>query len=183
MAKVLLTSEKFVKEHTNIDDNMSGAYLGPAIRETQDIELTMYLGANLVAKLQSLVEDGSISDTANTIYKAVLEQAQYFLAYGAISKVIPITSVKISNFGASQANDENIRTLGIEEIATVEGWYQRKADSYARKLLKFVLDNRQYIPEIDETCACGMKAHLTSSASSGLWLGGPRGRIFRTPEC
>lgn len=183
MATVLLTSEKFVKSFTNIDDNLSAAYLVPAIRESQDIELTEYLGSSLVSKLQDLVSSGAISESANTIYKAVLDKVQYFLAYSAIAKVIPICGVKITNFGITQAQDENIRTLGVDDIPTAIGWYQRKADSYATDLLRFVLSVRNELPELNDSCCGQIRAHLTSSASSGLWLGGPRGKRIGTPKC
>lgn len=179
MNKILLTSEEFIKEHTSLSDNLSVAYLGPAIRETQDIDLTEILGQALVDKLCELVSAGTIDDAENATYKAVLDTAQYFLAYSSIAKVIPICSVKLDNFGATQAQDENIRTLGIEDIATVTGWYVKKSDSYARKLMKFILSVKNQIPELDE-CACdSIKAHLRSAASSGLWLGGYRGRKIR----
>lgn len=179
MATVLLTSEKFVKSFTNIDDNMSAAYLLPAVRESQDVELTIYLGNALVSRLKGLVQSGEIKQEGFEIYREILEKAQYFLAYSAIAKVIPIAGVKITNFGITQAQDENIRTLGVEDIPTVIGWYTKKADSYARELLRFVLSNKGSIPELDE-CACGqMKAHLNSSASSGLFLGGARGRRLK----
>lgn len=183
MSKILLTSENFVKSYTNIDDNLAAGYLSPAIRETQDVDLTQILGQRLVDKLCELVSAGTIDESANTIYKEVLDKAQFTLAYGAITKVIPITSVKISNLGPSQVNDENVRAVSLPEIDTLVGWYTRKFESYSRDLMRFVLSVKEYIPELDE-CACRqIKAHLNSAAASGLFLGGPRGRRFRTPEC
>lgn len=182
MATVLLTSEKFVKEKTNISDNISTAYLIPAIRETQDVDITLILGSALVAKLQALIADGTINADENIIYKNVLDKAQYPLAYGSIAKLIPIAGVKIDNFGINQAQDENIRALGVEDIATVIGWYTKKFDSYSRDLMRYVLSVKEFIPELDD-CTCGqIRAHLTSAATTGLFLGGMRGRILRTPK-
>ena len=179
MTRVLLSSENFIKEHTNIDDNMSGAYISPALRETQDVDLTEILGQALVEKLCELVSAGTIDDQENATYKAILDKCQYVLAYGTIVKIIPIASVKISNFGITQAQDDNIRSLGVSDIDTTMGWYQKKMDSYSRVLMKFVLSVKNQIPELDE-CACDtIKAHLRSAASSGLWLGGYRGRKVR----
>lgn len=181
--KILLCSETFIKEHTNLSDNLSGAYLGPAIRETQDIELTEYLGSALVEKLCELVSSGTITETANAKYKAILDQAQYFLAYSSIAKVIPICSIKLDNFGASQSQDENIRTLGIEDLSTVTGWYQKKADTYAKKLMRYVLSIKSEIPELNECAAGQIKSHLNSAASTGLFLGGNRGRKVGSGSC
>lgn len=183
MTKILLCSETFIKEHTNLSDNLSGAYLGPAIRETQDIELTEYLGSALVDKLCELVSSGTITETANAKYKAILDQAQYFLAYSSIAKVIPICSIKLDNFGASQSQDENIRTLGIEDLSTVTGWYQKKADTYAKKLMRYVLSVKSEIPELNECAAGQIKSHLNSAASTGLFLGGNRGRKVGGGSC
>ncbi len=179
MAKILLTSENFVKGYTNISDNLAAGYLGPAIRETQDVDLTEILGSALVDKLCELVSAGTIDEPENAIYKEVLSHSQFVMAYGAIAKVIPITAVKIDNFGPSQSNDDNIRPVSISDISTIIGWYTRKFESYSRDLMRYVLSVKEQIPELDE-CSCNrIKAHLNSAAASGLFLGGPRGRRLK----
>lgn len=173
---VLLTSENFVKSISNLDDNVQGSYLGPAIREAQEVDLESILGYKLTKKLQDLVSEGSIESEENAHYKELLDKAQYFLAYSAIVKIILICSVKLSNFGASQANDENIKTLDLEEVLKLQDIYQNKADFYCKMLQKFILDNSEHFPELSENGKYETKANLYSAASSGVFLGGQRGK-------
>ena len=170
----LLTSEDFVKSMTNISDNVQGSYIGPAIRESQDVDFQGIVGTALYKKLQELVEDGSIENDENAKYKELLDTAQYFLAYSAIVKIILLTSVKLDNFGASQATDDNIKSLDLEEVLKLQGIYQSKADFYAKRLQKYLSDNADFFPEL---CEQGdVKANLYSAASTGLFLGGQRGK-------
>lgn len=173
---VLLTSEEFVKSISNLDDNVQGSYLGPAIREAQEVDLESILGYKLMKKLQDLVSGGTIEQESNIHYKELLDKAQYFLAYSAIVKIILICSVKISNFGASQASDENIKTLDLNEVLKLQDIYQNKADFYAKMLQEYILNNKGYYPELSENNCYETQANLYSAASSGVFLGGQRGK-------
>lgn len=173
---VLLTSEDFVKSISNLDNNVQGSYLAPAIREAQEIDLESILGYKLMKKLQDLVSSGTITSQENIKYKELLDKSQYFLAYTAIVKIILICSVKLSNLGASQANDDNIKTLDLNEVLQLQDIYQNKADFYAKMLQKFILDNTDSFPELTENNRFETKANLYSAASSGVFLGGERGK-------
>ena len=69
MKDVLLISESFIKNITNLSDNLSGKLLFPAIRESQEIGLREILGDDLLDKLKSLVEQNTINDKSNQKYK------------------------------------------------------------------------------------------------------------------
>ena len=89
-------------------------------------------------------------------------------------------SYKVDNFGVSRTTDENQMYASFDEVAKQQFYYQAKADSCAAGLQRWILDNAKEIPELDE-CACNrVRANLTSAASCGVWLGGPRG--YRKPD-
>lgn len=171
---ILLTSEDFVKSMTNISDNLQGSYLGPAIREAQDVDYQAIVGTSLYKKLQELVEEDTINDEANGKYKELLDNSQYFIAYSAIVKIILLASVKLDNFGASQATDDNIKALSLEEVLKLQNIYQSKADFYAKRLQKYLCENEDFFPELGNSG--DVKPNLYSAASTGLFLGGQRGR-------
>lgn len=176
MKNILLTNEEFVKSITNISDNISGKYLFPAIKEAQNEDLKSVLGTILINKLKLLVADGSISNEENKKYKDLLDECQYYLAYCAISKLVLMTSYKLSNFGISTTNDEHIVSPSLNEILTMKDLYINKADWYKYNLQLFLLDNREDYPELTDCDCKAIRSNLWSAASSGLFLGGRRGK-------
>lgn len=183
MAEYLLTSEKFVKETSNISDNVAGKYILPSIREAQEIKLKSILGSCLLSALKTMGSNGTLNATGNEAYKELVDQCQYFLAYSAIVELLPRVSYKVGNFGVSKSQDENLQVATQDEISKQEFFYQSKADYYALELQQWLLDNKASFPELSE-CQCGkIRSNLYSAATCGLWLGGPRGRILPSNRC
>ena len=178
MAEILLTSEKFVKSVTNISDNLDGKYLQAGIREAGEIYLENILGSSMLSALKAMVADRSINDEANAAYKQLLDVAQYFLAYTAIVQAMQFADYKIGNAGVVKTPDQNVVTATDEERDRKVEFYQAKADAYAFRLQKHVLNNSELFPELDE-CACeAIRSNLYSAATSGIFLGGARGKVI-----
>lgn len=184
MANVLLTSERFVKDATSISDNLAGKFLLPAIREAQEDRLRDVLGTCLLEKLKGLVATDPeshtrpIDDAANVNYKELLDRAQYFLAYAAASNACEKTAFKVANAGVVRSTDDHYQPAQTTDVSRERDYYTFKADSCLGVLQRWLLDNRAKFPELD-ACQCNqIRAHLRSAASSGLWLGGPRGKIL-----
>lgn len=176
MAEILLTSEKFVKSVTNISDNLDGKYLQAGIREAGDIYLENILGSCLLGALKAKVYDGSIQEAGNAAYKQLLDLAQYFLAYTAVVQAMQMTDYKIGNAGVVKTPDQNVVTATDEERDRKVEFYQAKADAHAFRLQKHVLNNCDLFPELD-ACACeAIRSNLFSAATSGIFLGGARGK-------
>lgn len=175
MSKVFLVDEGFVKGITNISDNMAGKLLYPAIQEAQDNGLQHILGTKLYNKLIELVDNDTIREDENEWYKELAKQCQYFLAYEALSNIIPLTAFKIDNAGISQVTDENMNPVNVQDIFSLQGFYRKKADYYAQLLQNFLLNNSTHYPELGNN-AHSIKTNLYSSASCGLFLGGMKGR-------
>ena len=95
MEKILLVSANFIKNISNISDNISGKLIEPAIWEAQNEGLRGILGDALVNRLEELVATDEINLEANVMYKTLLNKCQYFLAYTAISNICMLTAVKI----------------------------------------------------------------------------------------
>ena len=179
----LLTSEKFVKENTNISDNVAGKYIQSSIREAQEIKLKSILGSCLLSALKLMGTNGTLNAAGNEKYKELVDQCQYFLAYSAVVELLPRISYKICNFGVSKSQDENLQVATQDEIAKQEYFYQSKADFYALELQQWLLDNQSSFPELD-SCQCGkIRSNLYSAATCGLWLGGARGRVTPRNNC
>lgn len=179
MAKILLTSEDFVKSVTSVSANLAGKFLLPSIREAQDVKLRGILGDDLLATLEHAVQVKHIT----TPYQHLLDRCQYFLAYSAIVEVMDKVSYKISNFGVGKSTDENLQVASQDEIAKQKFYYQSKADSCALDLQNWLLQNKEDYPDLTE-CQCNkISAHLHTSASCGIFLGGARGKVIGGKCC
>ena len=175
MSNVLLISETYIKTNSALNDNLFGKFLTPAILEAQNINLQMYLGECLYKRILNVVADGSITASANESYKALLDDyIQPYLLYQIQANIVPVLNVKMANIGSVVSKDEYINTLSQGNIDLVQRDFQLKADFYAQRMLNFILNHSNEF-NLDE-CACKeLNAHLDSSASTTIWLGGYQG--------
>ena len=169
--KVLLVSPQFIKNFTNVSDNLSGKLLESAIWEAQNYGLRTVL--------EQLVNDNQVDAQGNEMYKELLSKIQYYLAYTAVSNVCMLTSVKIDNAGLERISDEHMEALDMDDSFRLSDYYQKKADFLCRQLQNYVLRNRAAFPELKECDCRSIRANLYSSATTGLWLGGLRGSRLR----
>lgn len=177
MAEILFSSEKFIKDVTNISDNLAGKFILPSLREAQDIKLQGILGSCLYNRLKEMIRNGELVSYPK--YKDLIDHCQYFLAYSTIVEVLGKVTYKIGNFGLAKSNDENLSVASAEELHQQEFYYQSKADSYCLELQRWILDNRSDYPELTD-CQCKkMESNLYSAATCGVWLGGRRGKMSR----
>lgn len=177
MKKIFLISPEFVKSFSNISDNLSDKYLMTSIAEATDIHYQKIVGSCLLKKLYDLIAENEIDNEENAIYKDLLDISKYFIVYKTIEQIIPIIAVKISNIGANQTNDVNANSLSFNDSMKVAENYHNKADFYALRLQEFLRENQSKIAELDCSCSCNkLGANITSTESSGIWLGGARGK-------
>ena len=183
MAEILLTGETFVKDVSSISDNVAGKYVRPSIREAQEVKYRGIVGDALLARLKELVASKDIDKPENGQYKDLLDRSQYFLAYSAIVEIAQKVTFKIANAGVVKTGDENMEVASQPDMGKVQAYYQAKADSECLTLQQWLLDNRRAFPELDD-CACRrIHSNLYSAATSGIFLGGPRGKSLGRGCC
>ena len=183
MNEVMLVSENYVRNLTNIDNNTQSKFLLSAIREAQEVQYQQVIGTKLLRKLKSLVDDDTINNTENIAYKDLIDNSQLFLAYQAVVELCLICSVKLSNGGLQQNSDENLSVLSVEETIQVKNLYQQKADFFRKRLMGYIIDHKSELPELNGNKFQDMYAELHSAASIGLWLGGKRGKYNGSKCC
>ena len=176
MNKILLVSEDFIKTNSALNDNLWGKFLLPAIREAQDINRQIYLGECLYKTILGMVADGSITASTNESYKALLDDyIQPYLLYQIQANIVPVLNVKMTNIGSVVSKDEYINTLSQGNIDLVQSDFQHKADFYAQSMLNFILNHSSEF-NLNECDCRSLRAHLDSSASTSIWLGGLSGQ-------
>ena len=176
MTNVLFISEDFIKTNSGLNDNLFGKSLLPAIRESQDIYLQQIIGSTLYKKLIDLVDSETIGDVENALYKELLDEyVRSYMLYQTIVQVIPVTNVKLSNYGTTLSDDQYLVNLSQGDAELIEKHYSILADFYARRLQEFILNHCNEL-NVD-VCTCeGIRANLKNAATCGIFLGGERGR-------
>lgn len=170
--EILLSSEAFVKTVTAISDNVAGKYILPSLRKAQEVALRGILGDALL----DVLKDKRRTGTLDGAYKALVDKAQYFLAYTAVVDIAQLVTYKVANFGVAKSTDDNLYTASEDELGKQLYYYQSEADAACLDLQNWILDNRASFPELTDNRCRHIRANLTSAASCGIWLGGPRGK-------
>ena len=183
MANVLLTNATYIKSLTNISDNVSEKYMFPSINESQEIDLKHVIGEALLEKLKQLVVNQTINDPENEIYKQLLQNCQFFIAYSVIAKLTMTLSYKLDNCGTYRTADENLTYSSMRDVQTMEEYYQNKADFFKLEVQNFCINNCSKLPELTQNQIHSIKSNLYSAETSGLFLGGGRGKVIRKPDC
>lgn len=177
MKNVYLVSEDTIKSNSELNDNIFGKTLGPAIRNAQEEKLLPIIGEALYDAILSKVADASIASTANTQYKALLDNwIQPFLIEEVLAEIIPILASKMGNLGVVHSKDEYVETLSSDEVERFRKYHQNRADFRCGRLQRYILDNRKLFKELDDNTCHQIKSSLHSAASTSLWLGGYRAR-------
>lgn len=172
---ILLTSEDNIKTYSSINDNVSGDYLLSAIAVAQRSGLEGIIGTALTNKLQELIGTDDILKNEYEHYKLLLDEyISDYLIYQSIVELIPIVSFKINNIGATKTDDEKNSLVTFNEVFKLKDYYQDKADYFAMRLQRFLIDNYSDYPELNDTAIKNIKANLNSAASCNIWLGGAR---------
>lgn len=177
--EIYLVSPEFIKRNTNLSSNIQDKFLLSAIREASDIDYQEMVGTALYERLKALVGNDEIANEEYVHYRQLLEISKYFLSYSVMSRVCVIASVKIDNIGANQTSDERVQPLGMKDVFTMENYYHNKADFYKKRVQSYLLNNKDYLKELEE-CKCNdIRANLRSASHCNIWLGGARSKIKR----
>ena len=158
---VLLISEQKLKSQSPIDPNVDSDELRYGIQQAQNIYIQETLGTNFYTEILNQVEDGSISLSANTYNKELLDNfIQPTLVAYSYYIILDNMFVKLVNVGLQQFRSEQSNPIGIKEFQYLKDQARDRAqflDNLMRRHLVFnnwkypsytqVLNNGQLIPE------------------------------------
>ena len=158
---VLLISEQKLKSQSPIDPNVDSDELRYGIQQAQNIYIQETLGTNFYNEILNQVEDGSISLSANTYNKELLDNfIQPALVAYSYYIILDNMFVKLVNVGLQQFRSEQSNPVGIKEFQYLKDQARDRAqflDNLMRRHLVFenwkyprytqVTNNGQLIPE------------------------------------
>lgn len=182
MKDILLTDSEFIKNVSVVSDNLQDKFILSSIREAQDIHLQQILGTRLYQKLKLLVEDESILLDTYSVYRELLDNCQYYLAYVCLSMLCVNTTMKFNNSGVHTSSDDKNLTASFADTLKLAEYYKNKADHYKLMLQNWLIKNKSRFPEIYRADISELPSNLYSASSSPIFLGGARGKHSFNPS-
>lgn len=170
MARVLLISEKTLKENSVINNNVDGMYVLPAIEFSQDAGLQPLIGTKLYSRLMDMVEGGTIGN--NNDYKYLLDEyITPFLLNKVTAEIQIPLAFKLRNQGVVQQTGENTYVPSLKDMQYVTQNYENKANFYGNRLSDFLRANRSKYPEYCKIDSCADMPSDSGAYKTGLYLG------------
>jgi len=151
MTNTFLISEAQIRNYTDIEDNIDTALIKNGIREAQDIKLQTVLGTLLTDKLYSLVDAGTIGDSANAAYKTLLDDyIQNMLIYASYWYILDSVYMRSRNNGLlipdggenSVAADRSIYNVKRQAV-------ENKMQFYSDLLTDYIIEEQVNYPELN----------------------------------
>jgi hypothetical protein len=148
MTTTLLITESRLRQFTDINDSLDVSLLTNAVREAQDISLQRLTGTKLYRKILADVADGSITGAYKTLLDDFIVD---FLIYASYYEALEAIFLRPRNNGLLQP------TGGDNSEAVTRDLYNAKRESvkskrefYADKIVKYLVDNYNSYPELQE---------------------------------
>lgn len=143
MARGLFISETFVKENSEIDENVDMKLINPTIWYCQKEYIEKTLGTTLYNDLISDVVAGSLSGDNLTLVDDYIADALLFWVKHELQ--VPLT-YKFRNKSVNKNTDPNSQPVGFEEHKYLRDYYKPKAQYFTERLEKYLCANTDLFP-------------------------------------
>jgi hypothetical protein len=146
--KVLLISEKHIKNLTAIELNADAEILSPIIINIQRTQLEAILGKQLYDSLLEEVEKLiTIPDyEMQPVLKTLLDDyVKPFLCYAVVCDFMVLNNFKLSNKGTTKAGE----TASSNDVEYGKNYYDNYLATYKSKLIQYLRDNKLLVSGTD----------------------------------
>ena len=144
MAETILISPADVAKYTALNGNIDPDKFIQHLKVAQDIHVLGYLGTDLLDKLKSDAENGTLIGDyleLNTTY------VKPCLIHWAAVESLPFLAYAISNKGIYKHNSENSSTVDKAEVDFLVEKERDIAQHYSRLLVNYLVANGDKFPE------------------------------------
>lgn len=158
-----LTSSKWIKDNTVVQELVKSSNLDPHILMAQDFYLRPILGTELYNQVVNEVQanSGSTTGLTSTTIQTLVDNIQYPLSYFTIYEAFPYLAFKLTNNGVVKRTGEgNFNDIELSDLKFLRNDFLAKAKSYETDLRQFLADNKAdyYITPVD--CSTTRKRNL-----------------------
>lgn len=143
MARGLFISESYVKENSEVDENVDMKLINPTIWYCQKQYIETAIGTALYNDLLSDIVGGSLSGDNLTLVDEYIADALLFWVKHEMQ--VPLT-YKFRNKSVNKNTDPNSQTVSFEEHKYLRDFYKPKAQMFTDRLKKYLCENSALFP-------------------------------------
>lgn len=153
MARALFISETFVKENSEVDENVDMKLINPTIWLCQKQYIEKTLGTVLYNDLAAKIVAGTLAGDDLTLVNEYIADA---LLYWVRNELIVPMTYKFKNKSIGKNTDTNQQPATFEEHKYIRDYYKPKAQYFTERLELYLCANEALYPlyctenEIDE---------------------------------
>tara|TARA_R100001244_G_scaffold56079_1_gene47873 strand:+ start:2429 stop:2974 length:546 start_codon:yes stop_codon:yes gene_type:complete len=135
---ILFITETFIKNYSNIDDNVDTQYITPVIDLVQKMYIRPILGTALYNELVTQITDDAVSVNNVNLIENYIQDA---MLYYVLSEGLPSFTYKIENKSVSTKTSDNATPVDNSIIQSEVARYKDRAEFFAQTLIDFLEAN------------------------------------------
>ena len=148
-SNILFVMPSVIKErtvlHTNVDDKL----IYPEIKAVQDLYIMPLLGSTLFKKIQADIDANTLAGYYKTLVDDYLIDC---IVNYVLSELPENLNYQFFNKGLSGKTTPESTTPSMSDMYQIISKYKTRAESYAKRARKFILQNaQQHFPEYYQT--------------------------------
>jgi len=146
MADILFISQSFLKENTQVSDNVDVKYIRESILWSQDSQIQPILGTTLYNKLKDDIEASSLSG----VYKTLVDDyIQVCLKHYVTAECLQMAHYKITNKGLQIQDSEQSQPASSTRLDKLVENEKNKGDWYRQRLIDYLCEYSSNYPEYE----------------------------------
>ena len=155
-----------LKKNSVISGNLDDDKLNFVIKNSQIIHIQNYLGTDLYDELQVKALAGTLSAVQELLIDDYISD---MLVWWSLTEFVSVGAYTISNKGILKHTDETAETVSKAEIDALVLRYQKTAEYFTERLVRFLCDNSTDYPEYNTNSGSDINPEK-SSTYGGLFL-------------
>lgn len=170
MSKILFISEAYLKQFSNVHDNVDPKYIKEGIRKAMDKYIQPALGTNLYNTIENNIEVSSGNMSPN-LYKTLVDTLiMPAMKEWAIYEMRYELHFKITNKGVVTQQSENSTSAELAAIDRIFDKRKNDAEWYTQRLIDYLCVNASSFPEYNNNTDPQIQSQK-NAYSSGWYLG------------
>jgi len=142
--EILLITEDYVKKYSQIAGAIDFDHIVPHIIVSQDKYLETVLGTDLIQKIKTDADAGTITGIYSTLLDTYIRRP---LMWWTLYEAAPFLKVKIDNGSIVVRTSEDTQPVSDTEMQSVRSAFRNNAEFYTNKLYEYICANNSSIPE------------------------------------
>ena len=164
MAEVLLIERSDIVKYTPRDGNTDTDKFIQFIKIAQDIHIQNYLGTDLLNRLKSDIEAGTLSGVYLDLLNNYVKQ---MLIHWAMVEYLPFSAYTVANKGVFKHTAESSETVQKNEVDFLIEKQRITAENYSQRFVDYMSFNSSSFPEYHTNS--GADVYPISNTNIGGW--------------